>query len=92
MVTAAVTGSKASSPGPDGRGELRGRAGPGQGQRRCPGERGGERLERARLGGGQDDKVGRAGSGRPGQFLDRRVRAEVVDPPPVAVQGDAEDH
>ena len=42
--------------------------------------------------GGQDDKVGRAGSGRPGQFLDRRVRAEVVDPPPVAVQGDAEDH
>jgi hypothetical protein len=33
-----------------------------------------------------------AGSSCPGQFLDRRVHAEVVDPPPVAGQGDTEDH
>ena len=39
----------------------------------------------------QDDKVG-GGSSCPGQFLDRRVHAEVLDPPPVAGQGDTEDH
>src|SRR5208337_938340 len=65
------------------------------GERSAPGERGelhGEGLEVLRQGRGYDDEVRVPGVDRPGQLLARGVHPEIVDPPPAAVQDDAEDH
>ena len=82
-------------PGADGAGHLRGGASPGQGERSAVGEHGelgrvGLRL--LRQGRGEDDEVRAPRIGRPGQLLDWGVHPEVVDPPSVAVEHDAEDH
>ena len=82
-------------PGPHGARDLRRGAGSGQGERGAPGERGelrGEGLEGLRQGRGEDDEVRAPRVDRPRQLLDRGVHPEVVDPPPVAVEHDAEDH
>jgi hypothetical protein len=42
--------------------------------------------------GREDDRVGPRGIDCFGQGVERRIRTEVVDPPPPAVQHDAEDH
>src|SRR5271166_5149617 len=82
-------------PGPHRARDLRRGAGSCQGERGALGERGelrGEGLEVLRQGRGYDDEVRVPGVDRPGQLLARGVHPEIVDPPPAAVQDDAEDH
>ena len=92
---ASVTGSPASSRAPTAVGDLRRGAGSGQCERSALGERGelgSVGLEGLRQGRGQDDEVRAPRVDRPRQLLDRGVHPEIVDPPPVAVEHDAEDH
>ena len=93
--SASVTGSRGSEPGMDGVRESWRGAGSGDGDRYAARDReesGAQRPEDLGPGCCEDDEIWMGRVDGLVQFLDRCVRAEVVDAPPVAVQHDAEDH